>query len=259
MASDCTNGSTTVQISGQEVMLKDKSYYKKSMGDEAGCAPKKGLLTSVNRGKVYFKSWSMDVKFEGENVDRFLDLTTNNHASEIGATPPFPDLDDLEVGGVSCKKILAKEKILVHRHNDKDCPEGYQSDHILQNACFENERGTGGITACPDYSVGDAPCICLKGESTTEGTQHYIKTQAQNEMAAEWKASGSRTVPYREVRDRNLQAVSDSRSKPPSDDAMECLKLVVDHYFKEKLGLREKTPVRTPASGTYRRPPGTLK
>src|SRR3954454_15235118 len=68
MASDTTDGSTSVKVSGQEVMLKDKSYFKRSMGDEAGCAPKKGVVTSVNMGKVYFVMWSMDVKVEGENV-----------------------------------------------------------------------------------------------------------------------------------------------------------------------------------------------
>jgi len=30
---------------------------------------------------VYFIKWSMDVKFEGENVDRHLDMTTDNHNS----------------------------------------------------------------------------------------------------------------------------------------------------------------------------------
>lgn len=88
MASDCTEGSKTVQISGQEVMLKDKSYFKKSTGDEAGSAPKKGVITSKITGKVYFIMWSMDVKFEGENVVRHLDMTTHNHGSPQPNTPP---------------------------------------------------------------------------------------------------------------------------------------------------------------------------
>src|SRR5437868_2015423 len=70
MASDTTDGSTTVTISGKEVMLKNKSCFSKSSGDEAGSAPKKGVVTSKNMGKVYFTVWSMDVKFEGNNVDR---------------------------------------------------------------------------------------------------------------------------------------------------------------------------------------------
>ncbi|RON22545.1 hypothetical protein BK663_26065 [Pseudomonas lini] len=57
-----------------EVMLKNRSYVKTSYGDEAGCAPKKGVITSKIKGKVYFTSWSMDVKFEGENVVRHMDL-----------------------------------------------------------------------------------------------------------------------------------------------------------------------------------------
>lgn len=97
MASDTTSGSTSVQISGQEVMLKNKSYFKRSMGDEAGCAPKKGVVTSKNMGKVYFTAWSMDVKVEGENVVRMMDLTTHNHASQGPNTPPWPYTDEVAV------------------------------------------------------------------------------------------------------------------------------------------------------------------
>jgi Domain of unknown function (DUF4150)/GHH signature containing HNH/Endo VII superfamily nuclease toxin 2 len=87
-ARDTTSGSTTVKISGKEVILKNKSYFKRSIGDEAGCAPKKGIVTSVNRGKIFFASWSMDVKYEGENVVRHQDLTTHNHASLPANAPP---------------------------------------------------------------------------------------------------------------------------------------------------------------------------
>jgi hypothetical protein len=88
-AKDTTSGSKTVKISGQEVMLKNRSYFKTSTGDEAGSAAKKGIISSTNKGKAYFISWSMDVKCEGENVVRHLDMTTNNHASPMatGAAP----------------------------------------------------------------------------------------------------------------------------------------------------------------------------
>jgi hypothetical protein len=87
---DTTDGSTSVKVGGQEAMLKNKSYFKKSSGDEAGSAPKKNLITSKIMGKVYFNVWSMDVMFEGENVVRNLDLTTHNHASPPGGTPTWP-------------------------------------------------------------------------------------------------------------------------------------------------------------------------
>ena len=41
-AKDTTKGSKTVKISKKEVMLRNKSYFKTSTGDEAGCAAKKG-------------------------------------------------------------------------------------------------------------------------------------------------------------------------------------------------------------------------
>lgn len=97
LASDTSGGSTTVQISGQEVMLKNKSYFKKSTGDEAGCAPMKGVVTHKITGKVYFTAWSMDVKVEGENVVRMMDLTTHNHASQGPNTPPWTYLDEMTV------------------------------------------------------------------------------------------------------------------------------------------------------------------
>ncbi len=112
MASDTSDGSTSVKISGQEVMLKNKSCFKKSMGDEAGAAPKKGVVTSKNMGKVYFTAWSMDVKVEGENVVRMLDLTTHNHGSVPGNTPPWPYVDEVAMPGITkaCEDDVKKEK-----------------------------------------------------------------------------------------------------------------------------------------------------
>ena len=128
MSSDCSQGSSTVQIGGQEVMLKNTSYFKRSSGDEAGCAPMKGVVTHTNMGKVYFNSWSMDVKFEGQNVDRHLDLTTHNHASPPGQTPPFPEAEGMSPGVVTircdpnwsdCQKKQAQAKV---DEMNKMCP-----------------------------------------------------------------------------------------------------------------------------------------
>lgn len=106
MASDMTEGSKTVKVSGKEIMLKDKSYFKKSTGDEAATKSLgMGVVTHQIQGKVYFKSWSMDVKFEGENVVRHLDLTTHNHASDPGQTPPWMYADEIATPGADpCKK-----------------------------------------------------------------------------------------------------------------------------------------------------------
>lgn len=121
MASDTTDGSTSVQISGQEVMLKNKSYFKKSSGDEAGCAPKKGVVTSKNMGKVYFNAWSMDVKVEGENVVRNLDITTHNHASVPGNSPTWPYLDESAMSmPAACQEDAARATLACKDCGDKE-------------------------------------------------------------------------------------------------------------------------------------------
>jgi hypothetical protein len=134
MASDCAEGSKTVQISGQEVMLKNKSYFKKSTGDEAGNAPKKGIVTGVNTGKVYFNAWSMDVKIEGENAVRHLDLTTHNHGSVPGNTPPWPYIDDMSVPA-KLKADCAGDK----RREKKACKD--YKPHGSKDACKELTLG----------------------------------------------------------------------------------------------------------------------
>jgi len=80
-AKDMKNGSKTVKIKNKEVMLKDKSFFKTSpLGDEAATKGLgAGVVSHVITGKTHFKMWSMDVKVEGENVDRHLDITTSNH------------------------------------------------------------------------------------------------------------------------------------------------------------------------------------
>jgi hypothetical protein len=89
---DMQNGSKTVMIKGKEVMLKDKSFYKTSpLGDEAATnGLGANVLTHTITGKTYCVAWSMDVKFEGENVDRHMDMTTSNHmcAAQPAGTPP---------------------------------------------------------------------------------------------------------------------------------------------------------------------------
>jgi hypothetical protein len=115
LASDTSHGSTTVKISGQEVMLKNKSHFKKSTGDEAGCAPKKGIATSRITGKVYFIAWSMDVRVEGENVVRMMDMTTHNHGSCPGNTPPMVYVDEA-IAGLDGFDKCQDEKQAINKH-----------------------------------------------------------------------------------------------------------------------------------------------
>jgi uncharacterized protein DUF4150 len=89
---DMQDGSRTVRINGKELMLKDKSFYKTSpLGDEAATQTfGANVLSHTITGKTYCLSWSMDIKVEGENVDRHMDMTTSNHmcAPQPPGTPP---------------------------------------------------------------------------------------------------------------------------------------------------------------------------
>ena len=133
--SDTTKGSKTVMISGQEVMLKDSSTMKKSTGDEAATKTLgMGVVTHQITGEVSFTSWSMDVKIEGENVDRHLDLTLHNEQCMPANTPPWPFVSKVALaqGGGPCKKEVAQEKAACSGFNPRE------------KAC-----GPAGLTASP--------------------------------------------------------------------------------------------------------------
>src|SRR5215813_15238967 len=145
MASDTTSGSKRVKISSKEVMLKNKSYFKKSTGDEAGATPKKGALTSTIRGKIYFTSWSMDVKFEGQNVVRHLDLATHNHGSDPPNTPPwaYTDTMSIQVNNEKdpCKETReeAKKKCEKHVTNNTYSTGRINKTGMQQDMCDDKE------------------------------------------------------------------------------------------------------------------------
>ena len=147
MASDTTSGSKTVKISKKEVMLRNKSYFKTSTGDEAGCAAKKGLITSKIKGKVYFKSWSPDVKIEGENAVRHFDTTTHNHASETGnESLPWPHIDSSAFGNLEeCKKD--KEEMEKACDGKDPCPGILKTPKAQQRAAHGTTKAAALATA----------------------------------------------------------------------------------------------------------------
>lgn len=153
MAMDTSDGSTSVKISNQEVMLKNKSSFSKSMGDEAGAAPKKGMLTSKNMGKVFFNMWSMDVKVEGENVVRMLDITTHNHGSVPGNTPPFPHIDKVGVAVDAAATEKEKKGTLKVTVVDKFKGDKVKDAKVTVND-EEKTTGDSGEVSFPDLPEG---------------------------------------------------------------------------------------------------------
>jgi len=230
MAKDTAGGSKSVKISKKETMLKNQSHFKKSMGDEAGSAAKKGVVTSVNRGKIYFTSWSMDVKFEGKNVVRHLDMTTHNHASLPSNTGPWPYADAQAVapGGAcheeskaikrsgkcsepvaedtskACCSVPERQCVMVpfKDRKTKCCRKGRETTghHPLpvQEICEEGSRSEG--KAIPSegherYDDDAAPTICVKG--------HYHRSRYASGELMEHGLFGNA---YRAGRDAALAA-----------------------------------------------------
>ncbi|HYO71586.1 MAG TPA: DUF4150 domain-containing protein [Archangium sp.] len=83
-SSDTAKGTKKVSVGGNPVCVKD-SNFSTSTGDEAGTAGG-GVASSKTKGKAEFVNFSFDVKFEGKNVARALDLMLHNDKN----TPPFP-------------------------------------------------------------------------------------------------------------------------------------------------------------------------
>lgn len=110
-AADTTDGSKTVKVGGGEVGMKNSSSYKKSMGDEAATKTLgMGVVTHTIQGKLKHAAWSFDVKIEGANAIRHMDLTTHNHmncpniATVLNQEAQAPVLDEEP----TCKELVTK-------------------------------------------------------------------------------------------------------------------------------------------------------
>lgn len=223
LASDTTDGSSTVKISGQEVMLKNKSYFKKSTGDEAGCTPKKGVMTSKNMGKVYFTMWSMDVKVEGEAVARMMDMTTHNHASAPGNSPPWPYVDEVAIPPLpeppKCpphvwyedksqtpEETKAKNKAeaehLKTKPSKADQARGpeFENKAIDENMEKMKIKATKVIYRCRNCPVEQE--VDIKGENQI--------AEAKSRTAKGWKNAGEQSRNYREIQSQ----LFDSKTPP---------------------------------------------
>ncbi len=122
MDSELASGSSTVKIGGKPISQENSSNYSKISGDEAGAAPKKGVITSKNMGKAYAQMWSMDVKADGKGVVRFGDIATTNHASMPGgALHPMK--------GTAARELLKKNPKPTVREALDDAKQSYGDHH----------------------------------------------------------------------------------------------------------------------------------
>lgn len=187
MDGDTNDGTRSVKISRKEAMQKNKSTFKKCSGDEAGCAAKKGIMSSVKTGQLYFKAWSMDVKIEGENACRHFDITTSNHACEpANAAIPWPFVDTMtSAQKKACEDDIKKEKeackdYTPYKKNGKDvCEEAGLSSAFT--------RGKGATTiraksASANPCSAARRCRLVKYSATPDGVNGCCPAQTPDHL-----------------------------------------------------------------------------
>jgi Domain of unknown function (DUF4150)/GHH signature containing HNH/Endo VII superfamily nuclease toxin 2 len=158
-ASDTDKGSKTVKIGGEPVMLKDKSVFKTSNGNEAATKSfGMSVVTHKIQGEASFVAWSMDVKFEDENVPRHMDLMGHNESCQPTATPPWPFMSSADLGkkGNACKKSGDAKKV-------NDACSGPPADDSSGSCCKARK--------C--VMVPYAPNKCCKDAAGTQKTPHH--------------------------------------------------------------------------------------
>ena len=86
MSTNTSKGSKKVKMDKNPIMLKG-SNFSTSTGDEPGTLG--GVMSNTIKGKAEFLNYSFDVKVEGKNVCRLMDMMMSNKRSTFN-TPPFP-------------------------------------------------------------------------------------------------------------------------------------------------------------------------
>lgn len=258
MASDTDKGTGTVKIGGKTVNIKNKSYLTKTSGTEAGCAAKKGIITSKNTGKKYFNSWSNNVKFDAEPVVRFTDLATHNHASPSGNSVPSVEICGMNLTMPTNFKCIVGS---YSRGREECSKQGGQFHHIIPDRTYRSGRVKGkGLTPSgkqrrkdkrmdttrfPSHSKG--VCICLpkvnhcKTKSTPSGT-NVVHELLDDDLTELGSATVSQDSPrglatMSDVRDQCLSSLEELTPNPISE---ECFDLAFDEVHKQTADIADK-------------------
>lgn len=112
MSTDTADGTSTVKVDGNPVMMKS-SNFSKSSGDEAGSAM--GVVSNKNMGKAIPIMGSMDVKVDGECAHRLTDPMIQNNGANPNAAggstlqPPDPVVKPPDEACEATKKKKEKQ------------------------------------------------------------------------------------------------------------------------------------------------------
>ncbi len=175
---DLAKGSKSVSIEGNPAALKD-SNLSTSSGDEPGTAGG-GLISSKTKGKMTWASASIDVKFEGKGVIRFLEPTQHNgntfNTALIQQGSPSVAYGDDPLDHPDCPYCKQPKKD--HKLDSTAITGAYIVDligmlnHLRQNTTVQGIRKSGGN----GYMVGVLVC---KGYNDSGGGIIYAATSGK--------------------------------------------------------------------------------
>lgn len=237
MASDLKKGSKSVKVESKPAFLANKSVLGTSTGDEAGNQGG-GIITHKTKGTAEFTAWSFDVMFEGKEVTRHLDMTTNNGSSLPDNTVPWPYLSKSSQAGGKvnagpCKGVDEKFKLVPYSQTTGLSQTGH---HIIPDRCCSGA----GIS---NYTHGSAPTILVTGKSQHSGTHKLLhEVFDARELAAHADGTGMTYGDAKEWAAESAKGINDG--KEPTEKEKDCIKHQLDNYFHER-DVNDGTPLTT--------------
>lgn len=236
-AGDTDKGSKTVKVRGKPAGIKNKSNYKKSKGDEAATRSfGMGVVTHKIQGTTEFMAWSMDVKIEGSNVLRLLDMTTHNHGSppfNLALTMSKAAFQPATAKDATCKALKKQSEA---RERDKAPPQA-------------RNRPPTTHTAGHFSSGGDQfKMVASSKVPTAAKWDHYSKGLPDGGKKADDGTGGSKMCPPDHEYTRQGTVNSSSRhtegrmiedifsGMPGASGSLGTLKMSIDHEFRDSKG-----------------------
>ena len=244
MDGDTEKGTGTVKIGGETVTQKNKSYYTKCTGNEAGCAPMKNVITHVNTGKEYAHAWSGDVKMDGEPVSRFPDLSTNDHASPQAGGGPSGKVGG--AGGASSGEpecIVGTYKEIKDRCSKKSKETGipHQRHHIIPDRVYRCEaqgQASARMDGAPSYN--DGINICLpRPQHKGAAEQHPEAAHANLDNALEKFGRALNPPDVAKIGEIRVECLFALRKLIPKYITMACFELCVEKLVEQTADIED--------------------
>jgi hypothetical protein len=226
----------------------------------------------------------MDVKFEGENVVRHLDLTTHNHMSFPGNSPPWAYADEAstepieeckrEVGEAerSCEGLETRDEqcdnekcnnakkclLVTKQQGDRDsqstkvgcCDDPDEQPHHMIEGHGLQEPGEGNVALekFEDYIYKDAPCVCAEGDrwSADHGAMHQSVGKKETKAVRNAKAGKTGRDPNYawNYREAKDAAINAHQKVFAAGCSKKCLEAQLDAYHNS-VGCHDRNSLRT--------------